>query len=95
MAFSQYKYEVDMSCGACSNAINKVLTKMNGKRYHLFHVNESLTNVLKGVEKVEISLEHQSVLVDADKAQGASYDAVLEKIKKTGRTVKGGETVRD
>lgn len=46
-----------------------------------------------GVNKVDISLEQQSVLVDADEAQGATYDAVLEKIKKTGRTVKGGETI--
>lgn len=46
-----------------------------------------------GVESVDISLEKQTVLVGADPTQGATYDAVLQKITKTGRTVKGGETV--
>lgn len=48
---------------------------------------------LAGIEKVDISLESQSVIVDADQSK-ATYEAVLEKIKKTGRTVKGGETLR-
>lgn len=28
---AKYQFEVDMACGACSNAINKVLTKMPGE----------------------------------------------------------------
>ena len=47
-----------------------------------------------GVDSVDISLEAQSVVVTAQPTSGATYEAVLEKIKKTGRTVKGGETVK-
>lgn len=47
-----------------------------------------------GVEKVDISLEQQTVLVTADTSRGATYEAVLAKISKTGRTVKSGETVK-
>lgn len=61
-----------------------------GKR--AVHEGRGLTRGI-GVESVDISLEKQTVLVAADPTQGATYDAVLQKITKTGRTVKGGETV--
>ncbi|ORY81967.1 copper chaperone taha [Protomyces lactucae-debilis] len=70
-----YQYSVAMTCGACSAAVNRVLTKM------------------EGVETIDIDMEKQTVLVSADPGLGATYDAVLEKIKKTGKTVHGGEVV--
>ncbi|EEB08098.1 copper chaperone Atx1 [Schizosaccharomyces japonicus yFS275] len=44
-----------------------------------------------GVDKLEISLPNQSVLVVTDKA----YDTVLNTIKKTGKTVHSGTTLED
>lgn len=46
---------------------------------------------MNGVKEINISLEKQSV--DVITAPDVSYDAVLEKIKKTGKEVRGGETV--
>lgn len=57
----------------CSNAVNRVLTK------------------LEGVKNIDISLEKQTV--DVTTVNGLSYDTVLEKIKKTGKEVKGGSVV--
>ncbi|CAO3636480.1 unnamed protein product [Cunninghamella echinulata] len=62
---AQYKFNVTMSCGGCSNAVNKALSR------------------LEGIEKVDISLEDQTVLVNTD----LPLDTVLEAIKKTGKTV--------
>jgi copper chaperone len=41
-----------------------------------------------GVEKYEVSLEHQTAEVYTD---SLDYDTVLNTIKKTGKTVKSGE----
>lgn len=46
-----------------------------------------------GVESIDIDMEKQTVLVSADPQLGATYDAVLEKITKTGKTVHGGEVL--
>ncbi|ODQ52862.1 metal homeostasis factor atx1 [Saitoella complicata NRRL Y-17804] len=67
-----YKFNVVMTCSGCSNAIDRVLTRLDG------------------VQSQEISLQTQEVLVHAD---GASYEKVLETIKKTGKEVKSGEVV--
>ncbi|CAG5182363.1 hypothetical protein G6011_08832 [Alternaria panax] len=66
-----YKFNVAMSCGGCSGAIERVLKK------------------LEGVESYNVSLETQTAEIQA--ADSLSYDTVLEKIKKTGKTIKSGE----
>ncbi|KAF2127356.1 hypothetical protein P153DRAFT_387899 [Dothidotthia symphoricarpi CBS 119687] len=66
-----YKFNVAMSCGGCSGAIERVLKKLDG------------------VESYNVSLETQTAEIVA--ADSLSYDAVLEKIKKTGKVVKSGE----
>ncbi|GME67033.1 unnamed protein product [[Candida] boidinii] len=73
MSDHQYHFDVAMSCSGCSNAVNRVLTK------------------LEGVKNIDISLEKQTV--DVKTVNGLSYDTVLEKIKKTGKEVKGGSVV--
>ncbi len=88
-----YKFNVAMSCGGCSGAIERVLKKLEGPSAHSSPVSMTifgiLTNYSTGVESYEVSLEHQTAEIKA--ADDLSYDTVLEKIKKTGKTVKSGE----
>ncbi|CAI7644929.1 hypothetical protein N7516_010725 [Penicillium verrucosum] len=71
MSDHQYKFNVTMTCGGCSGAVERVLKK------------------LEGVKTFDVSLESQTVNVTAEPT--LSYDDVLEKIKKTGKTVNSGE----
>jgi len=50
---------------------------------------ERALSKLDGVSSYETSLEKQEVIVKGT----ADYDTVLEKIKKTGKQVLGGETI--
>ncbi|KAL7776581.1 hypothetical protein CFE70_006997 [Pyrenophora teres f. teres 0-1] len=74
-----YKFNVAMSCGGCSGAIERVLKKLD----------EQALTVFSGVESFNVSLETQTAEVTA--ADSLDYETVLEKIKKTGKTVKSGE----
>lgn len=47
------------------------------------------SNKRAGVESYNVSLENQTAEITA--ADSLDYDTVLEKIKKTGKTVKSGE----
>jgi len=62
-----------MSCDGCSNAVNRVLTRLDG------------------VNKVEISLENQKVLVDA--SPEVPYQTIYDKIAKTGKPIHYGKEV--
>ncbi|EIM90039.1 copper chaperone taha, partial [Stereum hirsutum FP-91666 SS1] len=61
----QYKFDVQMTCGGCSGAVERVLKKT------------------EGISSYDVSLEKQEVLVTGT----IPYDDLLEKIKKTGKTV--------
>jgi copper chaperone len=50
---------------------------------------EICSNHVAGVESYNVSLETQTAEIQA--ADSLSYDTVLEKIKKTGKTIKSGE----
>jgi len=71
MPSHNYKFNIAMSCGGCSGAVERVLKKLDG------------------VESYNVSLESQTAEIVA--ADSLDYDTVLEKIKKTGKTVKSGE----
>ncbi|GJE86899.1 heavy-metal-associated domain-containing protein [Phanerochaete sordida] len=71
MADHSYKFDVKMTCGGCSGAIERVLKKT------------------EGVSSYDVSLEKQEVLVKGT----IGYDELLEKIKKTGKEVRSGETL--
>ncbi|KAF1997521.1 putative iron/copper transporter Atx1 [Amniculicola lignicola CBS 123094] len=71
MSEHNYKFNVAMSCGGCSGAIERVLKKLDG------------------VKSYNVSLESQTAEIVAE--ESLDYDTVLEKIKKTGKTVKSGE----
>lgn len=67
-----YHFNVVMTCSGCSNAINRVLIKLEPE-----------------VSKVDISLEAQTV----DVYTTLPYETIFEKIKKTGKEIKSGETI--
>ncbi|KAF2269249.1 putative iron/copper transporter Atx1 [Lojkania enalia] len=71
MAEHNYKFNVAMSCGGCSGAVERVLKKLDGVRSY------------------NVSLDTQTAEIVAD--ESLDYTTVLEKIKKTGKTVKSGE----
>ncbi|CAB3379601.1 Hypothetical predicted protein [Cloeon dipterum] len=60
-----HEFTVEMTCEGCSGAVERVLGKLKDK----------------GVDKVEISLEKQQVLVTSS----LDADSLLETIKKTGK----------
>ncbi|KAF2279687.1 putative iron/copper transporter Atx1 [Westerdykella ornata] len=71
MAEHIYKFEIAMSCGGCSGAVERVLNKLEGVKSH------------------KVSLDTQTAEVVA--AESLDFNTVLEKIKKTGKTVKSAE----
>ncbi|OAP61030.1 hypothetical protein AYL99_06034 [Fonsecaea erecta] len=71
MAEHHYKFNVTMTCGGCSGAVERVLKKLDG------------------VKDYKVSLDTQTA--DVTTEDSVSYETVLEKIKKTGKTVNSGE----
>ncbi|KIW52241.1 hypothetical protein PV05_07894 [Exophiala xenobiotica] len=71
MSDHHYKFNVTMTCGGCSGAIERVLKKLDG------------------IKDYNVSLDTQTA--DITTADSVSYETVLEKIKKTGKTVNSGE----
>jgi len=71
MSDHHYKFNVTMTCGGCSGAVERVLKKLDG------------------VKEYNVSLDTQTADITA--ADSVAYETVLEKIKKTGKTVNSGE----
>jgi copper chaperone len=87
-----YKFNIGMSCGGCSGAVERVLKKLDGNAFPSpqgSRARRPATNSVAGVESYNVSLETQTAEVVA--AESLDYDTVLEKIKKTGKKVKSGE----
>ncbi len=89
MAEHTYKFNVAMSCGGCSGAVERVLKKLDGKRSGPLPAATELLTLFKGVKSYNVSLETQTAEIVTE--DSLDYDTVLEKIKKTGKTVKSGE----
>lgn len=70
---NKFHFDVSMSCSGCSNAVNRVLTKLDG------------------VEKIDISLEKQTV--DVETKSSLDFDTVYQAIAKTGKTINKGVVV--
>lgn len=68
---SHYQFNVAMACSGCSNAINRVLNKLDG------------------VQKVDISLDEQTV----DVYSSLDYNTVESTIAKTGKKINSGKVV--
>lgn len=87
-----YEFNVSMSCGGCSGAIDRVLKKLDGKFSLSLSLRQGtarerapskLTRATAGVDSYEVSLENQTAKVVTD----LPYATVLEKISKTGKKV--------
>lgn len=87
MSDHQYKFNVSMSCGGCSGAIERVLKRLEGMGYLVPHGGLSLMSL--GVKSFDVNLDSQTALVTTEPT--VSYDTVLATIKKTGKTVNSGE----
>ncbi|MCJ1352037.1 MAG: Cytosolic copper metallochaperone [Icmadophila ericetorum] len=76
-AAHHYKFGVVMTCGGCSGAVERALKKLDG-----------ITSL-----DVKLNTEDAERVGTADVYAGPelTYETVLEKIKKTGKTVKSGE----
>jgi copper chaperone len=92
MSTHTYKFNIGMSCGGCSGAVERVLKKLEGASFPPHMATHSMwwsANCNIGVESYNVSLETQTAEIVT--AESLDYDTVLEKIKKTGKKVKSGE----
>lgn len=88
MSDHQYKFNVTMTCGGCSGAVERVLKKLEGMDYPPAMLPPTNSQD-PGVKSFDVNLEAQTANITADPA--LSYDTVLATIKKTGKTVNSGE----
>lgn len=93
MAEHTYKFDIAMSCGGCSGAVERVLKKLDGEIRALATpshapLHATADSVFPGVKSYNVSLETQTAEIVTE--DSLNYETVLEKIKKTGKTVKSG-----
>lgn len=89
MSEHNYKFNIAMSCGGCSGAVERVLKKLDGECCAPLWLHRVATDPNAGVKSYNVSLETQTA--DIVTEDSLSYETVLEKIKKTGKAVKSGE----
>lgn len=96
MSEHNYKFNVTMTCGGCSGAVERVLKRLDGKlsscaRWNPASGSDSrlLTLLLLGVKSYDVSLDTQTANVVT--ADNLDYTTVLNTIKKTGKKVNSGE----
>jgi copper chaperone len=103
MSEHTYKFNVSMSCGGCSGAVDRVLKRLDGKlcpspishhlpskaaRISVLH-RITWTYTITGVKDYNVSLENQTAEV-VTKDDSLDYDTVLSTISKTGKKVNSG-----
>ncbi|GAQ41309.1 HMA, heavy metal-associated [Aspergillus niger] len=86
MSDHQYKFNVSMSCGGCSGAVERVLKKLEASALNRF---ADFLSSSAGVKSFDVNLESQTANVVTEPS--VPYDTVLATIKKTGKTVNSGE----
>jgi copper chaperone CopZ len=85
---TKHEFTVAMTCDGCKKAVNAVLTKTPGKRSFTQNPLSSPFNwfiinfLILGVEKVEIDVPSQTVVVEGT----ATQEQLLAAIQKTGTT---------
>lgn len=91
MSEHTYKFDIAMSCGGCSGAVERVLKKLDGEPTLPMHPVPCgrKADCFPGVKSYNVSLETQSAEIVTE--DSLNYETVLEKIKKTGKTVKSGQ----
>jgi copper chaperone len=85
----KYKFNVTMTCGGCSGAVERVLKKMDGETCILPPLTLNLLTIIAGVKSFDVSLDSQTADITTD--ESVDYTTLLEKIKKTGKKVNSGE----
>jgi len=88
MSDHTYNFNITMTCGGCSGAVERVLKKLDGPKSHALVLTAVLT-LLPGVKSFDVSLDSQTASVVTEPS--LDYNTVLEKIKKTGKKVNSGE----
>ena len=99
MAEHNYNFNITMTCGGCSGAVERVLKKLDGSSFLPFSVVPlpcsttppaifTRLTLRSGVKSYNVSLDSQTADVVAE--DSLDYSTVLEKIKKTGKTVNSG-----
>lgn len=81
-----------MTCGGCSGAINRVLTKNIQQRESKSAFKDAHTDI-SSANGFDVSLEKQRVLIWGPSLP--SFDEVTEKIKKTGKEIREKKVVED
>jgi copper chaperone len=91
MSEHTYKFNVTMTCGGCSGAVNRVLGKLDGPSLPLPSRSQRAYwhTIITGVRSYDVSLDTQSATVVADPS--LPYETVLRTIKKTGKKVNSAE----
>lgn len=89
MSDHTYNFNITMTCGGCSGAVERVLKKLDGISSSCLHHWTVSSLFVIGVKSFDVSLDNQTASVVTEPS--LDYTTVLEKIKKTGKKVNSGE----
>lgn len=89
MAEHTYDFNITMTCSGCSGAVERVLKKLDGLSDLPGHKQKGVSNANAGVKDYKVSLDDQTAHIVTE--ESLPYATVLEKIKKTGKTVTSGK----
>lgn len=88
MSDHTYNFNITMTCGGCSGAVERVLKKLDGS-YNPPTMFTTILMPVSGVKSFDVSLDNQTANVITEPS--LDYSTVLEKIKKTGKKVNSAE----
>lgn len=88
MSDHTYNFNITMTCGGCSGAVERVLKKLDGSLVPLL-VSAAILISVSGVKSFDVSLDSQTAHIITEPS--LDYNTVLEKIKKTGKKVNSAE----
>jgi copper chaperone len=77
MADNTYKFNITMSCGGCSGAVERALKKLKADEKY-------------GITNIDVKLEQQEASVTTSADSQLDYKTTLQAIQKTGKTVTAG-----
>lgn len=89
MSEHTYDFNITMTCGGCSGAVERVLKKLDGIKPGSASAYEYYSSRLSGVKSYDVSLDTQTAHVVT--GPSVEYSIVLDKIKKTGKKVNSGK----
>ncbi|KAF2759603.1 hypothetical protein EJ05DRAFT_509334 [Pseudovirgaria hyperparasitica] len=85
--YNKYQFNVSMSCGGCSGAVKRAMTKLSQE-----DAGKGINIEASQFLHEQKSPDEPNVFIAIDKdADATDYETVLERIKKTGKAVNWGE----